>query len=126
MKSLTLIVVAMAVLVASCGSGAPASTTTTAAPPAVTTAESTNPTTTEGAAMELTSPAFENEAAIPVRYTCDGDDVSPELSVAAIPPEAAALVLIMDDPDAPVGTWDHWIAYDIAPTGTIPEDVGDL
>jgi len=76
--------------------------------------------------MEVTSPAFEHEAAIPLRYTCGGDDVSPELSIAAIPEDAVAMVLIMDDPDAPVGTWDHWVAYDFAPTGLIPEDVGNL
>lgn len=76
--------------------------------------------------MELTSPAFEHEAAIPVRYTCDGDNVSPELRISAVPEDAVALALIMDDPDAPVGTWDHWVAYDLARTETIPEDVGDL
>lgn len=76
--------------------------------------------------MELTSPAFELEATIPVRYTCDGDDLSPELRITSIPEDAVALVLIMDDPDAPVGTWDHWVAYDFAPVGSIPENVGDL
>lgn len=76
--------------------------------------------------MELTSPAFEHEAAIPARYTCDGDNVSPELRIAAIPEDSAVLVLIMDDPDAPGGTWDHWVAYDIAPTTVIPENVGGL
>jgi Raf kinase inhibitor-like YbhB/YbcL family protein len=83
-------------------------------------------TTTEGAAMKLTSPAFEHEAAIPIRYTCDGDNVSPELRIAEIPEGALALVLVMDDPDATVGTWDHWVAYDVAPRGAIPEGVGDL
>ena len=76
--------------------------------------------------MELTSPAFEDQAPIPVLYTCKGDDVSPELRIAGIPQGAVTLVLIMDDPDAPAGTWDHWVAYDIEPTGLIPEDVGDL
>ena len=76
--------------------------------------------------MELTSPAFDHEAAIPARFTCDGDNVSPELRISGVPEDAAALVLIMNDPDAPVGTWDHWVAYDFAPTGMIPEDVGEL
>lgn len=76
--------------------------------------------------MELTSPAFDRDGAIPVRYTCDGDDVSPELRIAAIPEGTAALALIMDDPDAPGGTWDHWIAFDFAPTDAIPENVGEL
>ena len=76
--------------------------------------------------MELTSPAFDHGSAIPARYTCDGDNVSPGLTITAIPEDASALVLVMDDPDAPVGTWDHWIAYDFAPIATIREDVGDL
>ena len=76
--------------------------------------------------MELTSPVFDHGAAIPARYTCDGENVSPELHIAAIPGDTATLVLIMDDPDAPVGTWDHWIAYDFEPAGTIPENVGEL
>lgn len=76
--------------------------------------------------MELSSPAFAHEASIPVRFTCDGDDVSPELTITAVPPNAASLVLIMDDPDAPGGTWDHWVAFDIAPTETLSEDVGPI
>jgi Raf kinase inhibitor-like YbhB/YbcL family protein len=125
-KSRILAVTVLTVLATSCGSNASPSITTNTAVPAVSTTGPATSTTTEGAAMELTSPAFDNEAAIPVRYTCDGDNVSPEVNIAAIPQDTATLVLIMDDPDAPVGTWDHWVAYDIAPTGTIPEDVGDL
>lgn len=76
--------------------------------------------------MKLTSRAFEHEQPIPSRFTCDGEDVSPELTIAGIPEGVAAFVLIMDDPDAPVGTWDHWVAYDIDPVAAIPEDVGEL
>jgi Raf kinase inhibitor-like YbhB/YbcL family protein len=76
--------------------------------------------------MELTSPAFEHEAAIPARFTCDGEDVSPELAITGIPAGTVSLALIMDDPDAPSGTWDHWVAFDITPTSTIPENVGPL
>lgn len=76
--------------------------------------------------MRLTSAAFEHEGDIPERYTCDGDDVSPALSVHDIPEGAISLALVMDDPDAPVGTWDHWVAYDIPLEGQIPENVASL
>ena len=76
--------------------------------------------------MRITSTAFEHEGDIPARYTCDGLDISPPLSIADLPPETVSLVVVMDDPDAPVGTWDHWVAYDIEPVTEIPEDVQDL
>lgn len=76
--------------------------------------------------MELSSSSFVHEGKIPALYTCDGDDVSPELNIGGIPPATTSLVLIMDDPDAPNGTWDHWVAYDIEPVDMIPEDVGSL
>lgn len=76
--------------------------------------------------MEVSSPAFEADGPIPARFTCDGADVSPELRMVGLPEGTGSLVLIMDDPDAPVGTWDHWIAYDVDPTGVIPENVGAL
>ncbi len=76
--------------------------------------------------MLLRSPAFANEGRIPARYTCDGEDVSPPLEIVGIPAGTETLVLIMDDPDAPMGTWDHWVAYDIPPTEEIPEGVADL
>ena len=76
--------------------------------------------------MRLTSPAFEHEGDIPARYTCDGDDVSPALTVGDIPPDAVSMALVMDDPDAPAGTWDHWVAYDITPAAQIPEGAEPL
>lgn len=76
--------------------------------------------------MFLTSTAFEHEGDIPARYTCDGDGVSPPLSIDDLPEEAVSLVLLMDDPDAPAGTWDHWVEYDIEPLTEIPEAVGSL
>ena len=76
--------------------------------------------------MELSSPDFESEGAIPVRFTCDGADESPQLSLTGIPEDTGSLALIMDDPDALGGTWDHWIAFNIEPTDVIPAGVGDL
>jgi len=76
--------------------------------------------------MELTSTAFNHESRIPTRYTCDGAEVSPPLHLSGIPPEAKTLALVVEDPDAPGDTWDHWIAYDIEVTSTIPEGVATL
>ena len=66
--------------------------------------------------MEIKSNAFENEGMIPVTYTCDGQDISPQLSWSGAPVETKSFVLIADDPDAPAGTWVHWVIYNIPPT----------
>lgn len=63
--------------------------------------------------LKVTSPAFENNKFIPEKYTCDGESTSPPLLIEGIPQEAESLVLIMDDPDAPIGVWDHWILINI-------------
>ena len=63
--------------------------------------------------MKLTSTAFQDGAAIPVRHTCDGPDISPPLAWADVSPTAAAFALICEDPDAPAGTWVHWVLYNI-------------
>ncbi len=76
--------------------------------------------------MQLKSMAFEHEGPIPQHYTCDGSDVSPPLSLSDVPAEAVSLALVMDDPDAPRGTWDHWVAFDIPVVTDIAEDVGSL
>lgn len=79
--------------------------------------------------MELTSPAFADGDVIPVKYTCDGADVSPQLDVLYPPTGTATLAMIVDDPDAPVGTWDHWVEYEIAHEGgdaNWPEDAGRI
>lgn len=68
--------------------------------------------------MRLRSHAFLDGAAIPQRYTCDGDDISPPLQWDAPPKEVRSFVLLCDDPDAPGGIWHHWAAYDIPPTLT--------
>jgi len=72
--------------------------------------------------LTITSPAFENNKSIPSKYTCDGDDVNPTLNIEGIPKETKSMVLIVDDPDAPMGTWDHWIVWNIPPTNKIEEN----
>jgi len=76
--------------------------------------------TTGGTAMafEIKSSAFSNEGAIPSRYTCDGSNVSPPFSWSGAPAETKAFALICDDPDAPAGTWVHWVAWNIPATST--------
>jgi Raf kinase inhibitor-like YbhB/YbcL family protein len=70
----------------------------------------------------VSSPAFENKKLIPSKYTCDGDNVNPPLTIEDVPEKTKSLVLIVDDPDAPMGTWDHWIVWNIPPTNTIKEN----
>jgi Raf kinase inhibitor-like YbhB/YbcL family protein len=74
--------------------------------------------------FELTSTAFSAHQAIPKKFTCDGPDVSPKLSWSDPPAKTQSFALIMDDPDAPGGTWVHWVFYD-APTDAkeLPEGV---
>ena len=82
-----------------------------------------------GLKMKLTSPEFENNSFIPGKYTCQGDDINPTLTIENIPQGAKGLALIVDDPDAPMGTWVHWVVYDIPiisriDEGTIPGKQG--
>lgn len=72
--------------------------------------------------MKLTSPAFEHNQMMPKKFTCDGEDICPALEIQDIPPKAQSLALIVDDPDAPMGTWVHWVVYDIPVTSAIPEN----
>jgi Raf kinase inhibitor-like YbhB/YbcL family protein len=75
-------------------------------------------------AFSLTSAAFKDGAAIPVKYTCDGADASPPLAWSGAPAGTAAFALIVDDPDAPAGTWVHWVLYNLPGTATrLPENV---
>jgi Raf kinase inhibitor-like YbhB/YbcL family protein len=74
--------------------------------------------------FELTSPVFAPGESIPTRYTCDGDDISPPLAWTDPPAGTQSLALICDDPDAPVGTWVHWVLYNLPPDArSLPEAV---
>jgi len=68
--------------------------------------------------IRLTSPAFAEGGKIPREFTCDGTDRSPPLEWSGVPQTARSLVLICDDPDAPGGTWSHWVLYDLSPSIT--------
>jgi Raf kinase inhibitor-like YbhB/YbcL family protein len=75
--------------------------------------------------MRLRSSAFADGAAIPSRFTCSGQDVSPPLEWSETPAGTRSFVLLCDDPDAPGGTWHHWAAYEIAADRTgLPLDAG--
>jgi Raf kinase inhibitor-like YbhB/YbcL family protein len=63
--------------------------------------------------ISIYSKSFENGGTIPAKHTCDGDDVSPDLSWEGVPEGTKSLALIADDPDAPAGTWVHWVLYNI-------------
>lgn len=68
--------------------------------------------------MEVTSNAFKTNGQIPLRYTCDGENVNPSLKIMKIPEQAKSIALIVDDPDAPAKTWVHWIVFDIPVSGS--------
>jgi len=72
--------------------------------------------------MILTSPAFKNNESIPAKYTCQGEEVSPPLAIEYIPNKTRTLALIMDDPDAQMGTWVHWVVFNMPVTEKIDEN----
>ena len=80
--------------------------------------------------LTLQSPAFAHDAAMPAKFSCDGDGISPPLDWSGVPSAAKSLALIVDDPDAPDPaapkmTWVHWVLYAIPPTANaLPEAVG--
>lgn len=79
-------------------------------------------------AIQVMSSAFQEGGMIPADYTCDGKDISPPLSWSGIPEGAVTLALICDDPDAPLGTWVHWVLYNLPasvqelPAGVPPQE----
>lgn len=68
--------------------------------------------------MELNSVSFTRNGNIPAKYTCDGENINPELSITGIPENTKSLALIMDDPDASSGIFTHWIMWNIKPSET--------
>jgi Raf kinase inhibitor-like YbhB/YbcL family protein len=69
-----------------------------------------------GMQIQMSSTAFKEGAAIPVVYTCDGENISPPLSWTGAPQGSQSLALIVDDPDAPAGTWVHWVVFNLPPS----------
>lgn len=63
--------------------------------------------------MKIVSPAFVASKSIPAKYTCDGKGVNPPLQISDVPTSAKTLALIIEDPDAPVGNWIHWLVWNI-------------
>jgi Raf kinase inhibitor-like YbhB/YbcL family protein len=66
--------------------------------------------------LTIKSPAFEANRQIPKKYTCQGQDINPPLTIEGTPPGAKSLALTLDDPDAPSGTFDHWVVWNIPPS----------
>ncbi|MFC1738478.1 YbhB/YbcL family Raf kinase inhibitor-like protein [Planctomycetota bacterium] len=74
--------------------------------------------------IKITSPAFEEGGMIPSKYTCDGEDISPPLQWQNVPEGTKSIALISDDPDAPMGTWVHWVLYELpAETSELAENI---
>lgn len=76
----------------------------------------------EKATLAISSPVFKHEGQIPMKYTCEGQDINPPVIIKGIPKEAISLVLIVEDPDAPGGIFDHWIIWNVRPTELIKEN----
>ena len=72
--------------------------------------------------LKVTSFAFKHNEMIPSKYTCDGSDINPQLSIQGIPESTRRLVLIVDDPDAPMKTWVHWVIWNIPAKTSIEEN----
>jgi Raf kinase inhibitor-like YbhB/YbcL family protein len=79
---------------------------------------------TGGGVMKITSPEFGNLEEIPAKFTCDGEGISPTLEIAEVPESAESLVLVLDDPDAPGGTFVHWVVFNIDPATRVISEGG--
>lgn len=71
--------------------------------------------------MKILSPVFNNEEYIPSKFTCEGKDINPPLLIENIPAETESVALIVEDPDAPMGLWIHWVMWNIVPKGKMIE-----
>lgn len=76
----------------------------------------------ETSTLVVESPEFGDNGLIPEKFSCAGDNVNPTLTIRHIPKETKSLALIVDDPDAPHGTFDHWVVWNIPPQNTIAEN----
>jgi Raf kinase inhibitor-like YbhB/YbcL family protein len=83
--------------------------------------------------MKVWSPDFKEGGPIPARFTCDGEGLSPALAWSGVPDEAKSLALVVDDPDAPAGTWVHWVVVNLPPRtpglaagGPLPEGAREV
>ncbi len=101
--------ISMLLLALSACQSAPAAVESPAAPAE----ELATPQEVPSMSFQLTSSAFSAGNAIPAVYSCKGKDISPPLAWSQPPAGTASLVLIMDDPDAPIGTWDHWVVFNL-------------
>lgn len=72
--------------------------------------------------LVIKSSAFKNNEFIPSKYTCDGLNINPEISIDEIPENTKSLAIIVDDPDSPNGTFCHWLIWDVSPKSSIKED----
>jgi Raf kinase inhibitor-like YbhB/YbcL family protein len=72
--------------------------------------------------LKISSPAFQHNGLIPSKYTCDGENINPTLNIEDIPQGTQSLALVVDDPDAPMGTWDHWTVWNIPLSDQIKEN----
>lgn len=89
-------------------------------------ASSTEPTGAGSISLELTSQAFAEGEMVPTDFTCDGVDQSPPLRWSGVPEGTQSLALVMDDPDAPAGTWVHWVLFDLpADSSGLPDAVSN-
>ncbi|MGH3649123.1 MAG: YbhB/YbcL family Raf kinase inhibitor-like protein [Acidimicrobiia bacterium] len=117
--------IAIGLLVVACSpSDGSSAETVTSEPPITTTSTSTSTTSTTLRSTTnptvvppfgVAAPTFTAGEKIPSAYTCDGADVSPELNVVGLPENTESVVVALDDPDAAVGTWHHWVEFDIVP-----------
>jgi Raf kinase inhibitor-like YbhB/YbcL family protein len=73
--------------------------------------------------LKIESPAFPDNGYLPSKYTCDGENISPPLTVGDLPKETKSLAIIMEDTDAPDGIFDHWVVWNIDPKPNIPENI---
>ena len=71
--------------------------------------------------LTVTSPSFKEGGTIPSKFTCEGENINPALHIEGIPAGTKFLALLMDDPDAPDGTFDHWVIWNVTPSSEIPE-----